>query len=366
MQRYSDFLEHRTNFDLISEGSMIDENLLDEGIFGDAMRGIGKAFGYGNRAKKQDLDIDWDEAGRLARERDFRRTGGGGTGTGSGVGSGSGGGGGVGAGSPAGAGGGDAGRHERNLYALRKQLTVHGADHSRISDEKLTPYLQHIITKIQPQNHKKAVERLAQNIMRQQVGSTGGASNMGGGAKLLQTGGAYTGKAPAGSGISGGYTFGLTDKPTGGPRISPAANNLTMSPYRVANKQASAGGSISFGPGVNKSVSHALPSPSLGSSSLADIESERPNVLQDRKMAVYDAYMKKQKPAGPFQGPQMGTGVGSAVSFTPHGPGRGLSPDTNTNSPERPATDSPYGSILSSPPSTDGISFSSGSRMRKR
>lgn len=370
MQRYSDFLEHRTNFDLISEGSMIDENLLDEGIFGDAMRGIGKAFGYGNRAKKNDKIMsqeEWDEALRLAREREARRAGGGGTGTGSGVGSGSGGGGGVGAGSPAGigagspagAGGGDAGRHERNLAALRKQLTGHGADHSRISDEKLKPYLQHIITKIPPQNHKKAVEKLAQNIMRQQVGSTGGASNMGGGAKLSQTGGAYSGQAPAGSGITGKYTFGLTDKPTGGPRISPAADNLTMSPYKVADRQASAGGGISFGPGVNRSVSEPPPSPSrLASGSLADIESGRPNVVQDRKMAAYDAYMKRnQKPAG----------VGSAVNFIPQGEGQGIRGDIHTNSPERPAMDnSPYGNILSSP-STDGISFSSsGSRMRKR
>ena len=380
MQRYSDFLEHRTNFDLISEGSMIDENLLDEGIFGDAMRGIGKAFGYGNRAKKRDQAIDWDEAGRLAREREARRAGGGGTGTGSGVGSGSGGGGGVGAGSPAGigagspagigagspagAGGGDAGRHERNLVALRKQLTGHGADHSRISDEKLKPYLQHIITKIPPQNHKKAVEKLAQNIMRQQVGSTGGASNMGGGARLSQTGGAYSGQAPAGSGITGKYTFGLTDKPTGGPRISPAADNLTMSPYKVADRQASAGGGISFGPGVNRSVSEPPPSPSrLASGSLADIESGRPNVVQDRKMAAYDAYMKRnQKPAG----------VGSAVNFIPQGEGQGLRGDIHTNSPERPAMkwDDEHqvanGNFLSSPSSMGGISFSSGSRMRKR
>lgn len=395
MQRYSDFLEHRTNFDLISEGSMIDENLLDEGIFGDAMRGIGKAFGYGNRAKKRDQAIDWDEAGRLAREREARRAGGGGTGTGSGVGSGSGGGGGVGAGSPAGigagspagAGGGDAGRHERNLAALRKQLTGHGADHSRISDEKLKPYLQHIITKIPPQNHKKAVEKLAQNIMRQQVGSTGGASNMGGGAKLSQTGGAYSGQAPAGSGITGKYTFGLTDKPTGGPRISPAADNLTMSPYKVADRQASAGGGISFGPGVNRSVSEPPPSPSrLASGSLADImqrqgSDKQPDTFpvrghKDRAFAAFDAdqmarkyglgQYKNQQPAGPVQGPQMGTGVGDAVSFAPHGHERGLSPDIHTNSPERPATDSPYGNFLSSPSSMGGISFSSGSRMRKR
>jgi hypothetical protein len=308
-----------------------------------------------------------------------------------------------GAGLPAGAGagagaGGDAGRHERNLVALRKQLTGHGADHSRISDEKLKPYLQHIITKIPPQNHRKAVEKLAQNIMRQQVGSTGGASNMGGGARLSQTGGAYTGQASAGSGIGGKYTFGLTNKPTGGPRISPAADNLTMSPYKVADRQASAGGGISFGLGDNRSVNHAPPSPSLGSKSLANIERERP---EDRDFAAYNAYKMAKKhglgqhrimssdslrkrltdhgfsdhskipdenlqqfvnklntihPSGheeiigmmakefqknlvdaPVQGPQMGTGVGSGVNFIPHGHERGLSPDIHTNSPQRPA-----------------------------
>jgi hypothetical protein len=187
---------------------------------------------------------------------------------------------------------------------------------------------------------------------------------MGGGARLSQTGGAYTGKLPAG--LEGKYTFGLTDKPTGGPRISPAADNLTMSPYKVADRQASAGGGISFGPGDNRSVNQAPPSPSLGSKSLADIESGRPDVLKDSQKAAYDAYMKRnQKPAGPVQGPQMGTGVGDAVSFAHQGHERGLSPDIHTNSPERPAMNSPYGNFLSSP-STDGISFSSGSRMRKR
>jgi hypothetical protein len=211
---------------------------------------------------------------------------------------------------------------------------------------------------------------------------------MGGGARLSQTGGAYTGQAPAGSGIGGKYTFGLTNKPTGGPRISPAADNLTMSPYKVADRQASAGGGISFGPGDNRSVNHAPPSPSLGSGSLADIESGRPNRggsslpdtfpvrgHKDRAFAAYDAdqmarkyglgQYKVEKPAGPVQGPQMGTGVGSGVNFIRQGHERGLSPDIHTNSPERPAMDNPYGNFLSSP-STDGISFSSGSRMRKR
>ena len=416
MQRYSDFLEHRTNFDLISEGSMIDENLLDEGIFGDAMRGIGKAFGYGNRVKKNDKVMsqeEWDEAMRLAREREARRAGGGGTGTGSGVGSGSGGGGGGGMGggaaagmgggaaaAAAGAGGGggggmgvasadDVNRNAKVLVKFRKQLAKYGADHSSIPSNKLFPVLKKIITTVPRQNHEKAFERVAQNILRQQVGSTGGASNMGGGAKLSQTGGAYTGQAPAGSGISGRYTFGLTDKPTGGPRISPAADNLTMSPYKVADRQASAGGGISFGPGDNRSVNHAPPSPSLGSGSLANIENGRPNRggsslpdtfpvrgHQDRALAAFDAdqmarkyglgQYKVEKPAGPFQGPQMGTGVGTGVNFIPQGEGQGIRGDIHTNSPERPATDSPYGSFLSSPSSMGGISFSSGSRMRKR
>jgi len=393
MQRYSDFLEHRTNFDLISEGSMIDENLLDEGIFGDAMRGIGKAFGYGNRAKKRDLDIDWDEAGRLAREREAAKLArGGGKGTGSGVGSGSGGGGmgggaagGMGGGAAGGMGGGAAGgmgvasaddvnRNAKVLVKFRKELAKYGANHASIPSNKLLPVLKKIITTVPRQNHEKAIEKVAQNIMRQQVGSTGGADNMGGGARLSQTGGAYTGQAPAGSGIGGKYTFGLTNKPTGGPRISPAADNLTMSPYKFADRQASAGGGISFGPGVNRSVSEPPPSPnSIGSGSLANIESGRPDVLKNSQRAAYDAYMKRnQKPAGPVQGPQMGTGVGSGVNFIPQGEGQGLRGDIHTNSPERPAMkwDDEHqvanGNFLSSPSTMGGISFSSGSRMRKR